>query len=111
MESSEEKVRQILPYAAFVSPKGVVEPLAGLPAIGAIFWISASNSDNALIGGQDNESVYAAFVSRSGAVRPIANLPQGINYSVAINNAGAGIMGGTSDSQPYAAFDERSSHT
>src|SRR6266478_2719445 len=91
-------------YAAFVSHKGVVEPLAGLPAIGAIFWISVSNSHNALIGGQDNESVYAAFVSRSGVVRPIANLPQGINYSVAINNAGAGIMGGTSQSQPYAAF-------
>ena len=63
-----------------------------------------SNWHNALSGGQDNVSVYAVLVSRSGLVTPIANLPEGTTYSVAINNAGGGIMGGTSQSQPYAAF-------
>ena len=56
-------------------------PLAGLPSSGAIFWVSANDSGEKLIAGQNGSSPYAVFVSPDGQLTPVADLPAGTVYS------------------------------
>ena len=82
-------------YAALTALDGTLTPLAGLPSSGAIFWVSANDSGEKLIAGQNRSSAYAAFVSPDGQLTPVADLPAGTVYSASINHRGNGIIGGT----------------
>jgi len=106
------------PYAALVSSSGELTPLVlGDPTTitGTIQSVSMNSSGISLIGGQEFDQTtgftpaYAALVSSSGVVTPLAidGLPamHGIINSVAINNAGNGIIGGRDTTGPiYAAL-------
>lgn len=95
-------------YAAFMSPNGALTPLSGLPR-GQILSVAINQSGTALIGGEGlgGVSPFAALVSSNGAITVLSNgLSSEISIdSVAINDAGVGLIGGSiSNTSGYAAL-------
>jgi len=76
------------PFAAFVSPSGVVTLLGGLPSFSTISSVAINDAGNGIIGGEDfsgTNPAFAALVSSSGSVTVLTGLPSfGVIDSVAL---------------------------
>jgi hypothetical protein len=84
-----------LVYAAFVSRKGSLKPIANLP-LGVPYGVAINSSGAAIIGGSSFSLPYAALISHKGIAATIQNLPltKGIIYSIAINDSGVCLIAG-----------------
>jgi hypothetical protein len=95
---------QIYPYAALVSPDGVITALTGPETPsgnGFVGTVSINDMGHAIIGGVKNtQEQYAALVSPDGSTTALTGpaLPSGDGFisGVAINPSGTSIIGGQS---------------
>ncbi|HEY5259842.1 MAG TPA: autotransporter domain-containing protein [Rhabdochlamydiaceae bacterium] len=94
------------PFAALVSPVGMVTPITIGILGGTINSVAINTSGEGIIGGQGSVSAYAALVSPTGTPTTLATgISNGEINSVAINSSGEGIIGGGNTAgSAYAAF-------
>lgn len=97
-------------YAAAVSVDGTLTSLIESPTAGVIRSVSINNSNEAIIGGQaqneeGNDAMYAALIRADNSLVELSlpSVANSIITSVAINDAGLGLIGGVK-STGYAAL-------
>ena len=92
-------------YAAFISPQGILLPVAGLPS-GLNYSVALNDSGQAIMGGTASNLPFAALVAPDGSVKTLYGLPadEGRIYTVGINASGTGVLAGFSGNKPYGAL-------